>query len=195
MLNGWLYQQKDFKVFCDNQKWSSELGSSPDKTAPWPLGYSPGGQSFFTDTPSTRHSCHLSNVIGEDCTRPLPLTLRVLDSLSRLRIDVTMPPQGNKSRLSRTCVLQDGQRGRGKIDIQSLQLGDWGASDLHGYQGSRRAKTTSNPDNGRGVAVSKDRQTRKQGYLFKMLCTKCHEKEAYWSASWCSDCIWEFIKE
>lgn len=71
-------------------------------------------------------------------------------------------------------------------------LGDWERPLLTDTKAL--GKSTSAPTQGRGVAVSKDRQRRKQGHLFKMLCTKCKVKEAYWSASWCADCLWDFVK-
>jgi hypothetical protein len=29
----------------------------------------------------------------------------------------------------------------------------------------------------------------------KMLCEKCGINDAFWSATWCEQCIWEFVKD
>src|SRR5438477_2882794 len=64
MNNGRTYLQKALSRFCDIPHCgTSELGSSPVKTARWPLGYVPGGHFLFANTP-LRHSYHSRSVIA-----------------------------------------------------------------------------------------------------------------------------------
>lgn len=68
MLNGRGNLQKALSRFCDNEQSSSELGSTPDKCARWPLRLPRGGHFFNPDTPP-RHSYHSDRVIVRSASR------------------------------------------------------------------------------------------------------------------------------
>lgn len=95
----------------------------------------------------------------------------------------------------RTCVLQDGQSGRGGIANNRQSMGDRERAIPTDSRALGKPRKHLSSSDGRGVAVARDRQTEKQGKLFKFMCTKCRKREAYWSTSWCPDCIWRFVRE
>src|SRR5437016_3494582 len=84
MNNGRTYLQKALSRFCDNEQSSSELGSSPVKTARWPLGYVPGGHFLFANTPP-RHSYHSRSVIARSGSGSRKTTCDPVSSTATLR--------------------------------------------------------------------------------------------------------------
>jgi hypothetical protein len=123
----------------------------------------------------------------------LPVTIRVLPFIPPAP-DHTLPAQEALVKSLRGMPANYRiATGRGKVPLNRHSMGDWERGTFTDTKALGRVHL--DPDNGRGVAVAKDRQRAEQRELLKMMCSKCRKREAYWSASWCEPCIWRFVQE